>query len=329
MNTSIEVATTATIDGVKLNFSGGGSQTFGATTTNPKTYTGSGSNAGKKIVSAEVKKGLTWETYYFTNSDSYADIKRGLGLTSVAYPYPVGSWNEYIDYALSNGDHAPAGYRYKFGMLTLVNHWNQNRPMKSETPDLWKCSQQPITALKDSVDVLANYLLDVSAEDYVGLSVYTYPDASGAKLEAGLGASLNTIKSISRQRQAGHYDHYTNIGAGMRTARLEIEANHRPKSFKMMILMTDGLPNRTSTSSSPAQFPIDEALLAKASDIKIMTVSVGAGADTALMQQIADITGGKHFNVPGGASVAVYAEDLKRIFGQIAADRPLKLIQVP
>jgi hypothetical protein len=329
MNTSIEVSTTATIDGVKLHFSNGNQQTFGATTTNPKTYTGSGTNANKRIVRAEVRKGTTWETYYFNDDDNYADIKRGLGLDSVTYPYPIGSWNEYIDYALSNSDHAAAGYRYKFGMLTLVNHWNKNRPMNNETPDLWKISQQPMTALKDSVDVLANYLLDVSAEDYVGLSVYTYPDASGARLEAGLGSSLNTIKTISRQRQAGHYDHFTNIGAGMRTARIELEANHRPKSFQMMILMTDGLPNRTSTSSSPSQFPIDEAYLAKASDIKIMTVSVGAGADTALMQQIADITGGKHFNVPGGASVAVYAEDLKRIFGEIAADRPLKLIQVP
>jgi Mg-chelatase subunit ChlD len=144
-----------------------------------------------------------------------------------------------------------------------------------------------------------------------------------------LGSSLNTVKTISRQRQAGHYDQFTNIGAGMRTARLELEAHHRPKAFQMMILMTDGLPNRTSTSSSPAQFPIDEAYLAKASDIKIMTISVGAGADTGLMQQIADITGGKHFNVPGGASVAAYAQDLKTIFGEIASDRPLKLIQVP
>jgi hypothetical protein len=46
------------------------------------------------------------------------------------------------------------------------------------------------------------------------------------------------------------------------------------------------------------------------------------------MQQIADITGGEHFNVPGGASVAEYAEDLKQIFGKIASDRPLKLIEV-
>jgi hypothetical protein len=46
--------------------------------------------------------------------------------------------------------------------------------------------------------------------------------------------------------------------------------------------MTDGHSNRTSTSSSPSQFPIDEAYLAKAADIAIMTIHVGARADRGL-----------------------------------------------
>ena len=115
----------------------------------------------------------------------------------------------------------------------------------------------------------------------------------------------------------------------MRIARQELEAHKRLKGLQMLILMTYGLPNRTSTSASPSQFSIDEANLAKASDIKIMRVSLGAAADAGLMQQLADITGGEHFNVPGGASVAEYAQDLKAIFGKIASDRPLKLIEVP
>ena len=112
----------------------------------------------------------------------------------------------------------------------------------------------------------------------------------------------------------------------MRTARLELEIPNQAKALQI-ILMTDGLPNRTSTSATPSQFPIDEAYLAKASHIKIMTIRVGARADTGLVQQIADITGGEHFNVPLGASVAAYAQDSKRIFGDIASDRQLKLNQ--
>ncbi len=333
-NTEIHVVSSKDLSNVVMEFSNGNHQKIEDLLGMTGTFKGSGSNNGLHIKRCWIKSGSNFSTDgsgYGERFDFYSDsqIRKGLGLSNVAYPYPSGSWEDYISYARSSSDHEAAGYRYKFGMLTLINYWNKNQPGHDQTPDLWKARQQPITALKDSVDVLADYLLTVSADDNVGLSVYTYPDSAGAKLELGLGSTLSQVKTISRQRQAGHYDQYTNIGAGMRIARLELEANKRPKALQMMILMTDGLPNRTSTSASPTQFSIDEANLALASDIKIFTVSLGARADAGLMQQIADITGGEHFNVPGGASVAEYAQDLKEIFGKIASDRPLKLIPVP
>ena len=45
------------------------------------------------------------------------------------------------------------------------------------------------------------------------------------------------------------------------------------------------------------------------------------------MQQIADITNGIHFNVPGGDSVVSYENDLLAVFRQIADDRPLILVK--
>ena len=66
--------------------------------------------------------------------------------------------------------------------------------------------------------------------------------------------------------------------------------------------------------------------MAQEAKIKIMTISLGANADTGLMQQIADITGGEHFNIPGGQTVAQYTQQLQDHFNIIAADRPLKLI---
>lgn len=302
-------------------------------------FSGTGGNNGKLIkmvrVTSVLHRLLTpgEEIDFFNNNV----IKRGLGLDTVAYPYPSGSWNDYIEYARSHANWMPwydgdvfnAGYRRKFGILTLINFWNKNKPMYSETPDLWQTSQQPAKALKDSVDVMIDYLTAVSAEDNVGLSVYTHPSTDGAILEGGLGTPYGTIKSITRQRQAGHYDRYTNIGAGIRQARLELEANSRPKALKMIILITDGQANRSLTSASPNQFAVDEAQLAADSHIKIMTISLGAGADSSLMQQIADIGKGEHFNIPGGQSVSQYETELKEVFAKIAADRPLKLIQIP
>ena len=69
------------------------------------------------------------------------------------------------------------------------------------------------------------------------------------------------------------------------------------------------------------------AYIAAEAGFPILTISLGASADTQLMEQIADITNGVHFRVPGGQSVSAYEDDLNEIFAAIAEHRPLKLVQ--
>ena len=45
------------------------------------------------------------------------------------------------------------------------------------------------------------------------------------------------------------------------------------------------------------------------------------------VQQVADITGGAAFIVPGGQPIAQVQTQLEQVFSQVAADRPLKLVQ--
>ena len=45
------------------------------------------------------------------------------------------------------------------------------------------------------------------------------------------------------------------------------------------------------------------------------------------MQQIADRTGGVHFNIPGRDTVTDYREQLMSVFRKIADDRPLILVK--
>jgi hypothetical protein len=71
----------------------------------------------------------------------------------------------------------------------------------------------------------------------------------------------------------------------------------------------------------------DEAAACAAARIPVVTISLGAGADGELMQEVADTTGGYHFNVPGGQTGSEYEQDLLQIFGQVAASRPLRLVQ--
>lgn len=268
---------------------------------------------------------MQWDPVYISSTNT-TTIKNTLGLNNVPYPYPSGSWNDFISYVKYSGYVNNAGYRKKYGYLTLVNYWLQRRPKNNQTPDLWQVSEQPITAVKDAVTLFLSYLQEVDTDDRLGLSVYTYSDGT-AKLESGLTFDMQVVEDISRQRQAGHYDYYTNIGAGMQKAREELENNARLGAFKMMVLMTDGIANRPSNTTTAKQYVLQEAQLAADDRFPIVTISLGAGADTNLMQQVADITSGAHFNIPGGQSVSAYEEDLRDVFRAIADDRPLKLVK--
>jgi len=265
-------------------------------------------------------------TPVYISSDNTNTVKRRLGLSRVPYPYPSGSWDDYIRYVRTSDNVRRAGYRKRYGYLTLVNYWLERKPSHSETPALWKTSQQPITAVKDAFTVFLAYIQEVKIDDRVGLSIYTSPDGGG-KLESELTRDFQKIEDISRQRQAGHYDRYTNIGAGLQKARLELEKNGRQGALKMIVLMTDGIANRPSNVSAAKAFVRREAQLAADSQFPVVTVSLGAAADKDLMQEVADATRGVHFNIPGGQSVSSYEEDLKDIFRQIADHRPLRLVK--
>lgn len=274
---------------------------------------------------APVFGAMQWNPTYIASDDTSV-VKSQLGLTNVPYPFPSGSWNDYIYYVRTSGYVSRAGYRKRYGYLTLTNYWLERRPMHSQTPTLWQTSEQPITAVKNAVTVFLAYLQEVETDDRLGLAVYTSSNDT-ALLEQGLTPNFQQVEDISRQRQAGHYDRMTNIGAGIQTARLEMENNARPGAFKMIVLMTDGIANLPTDSATARQFALTEAQRCADDGYPIVTISLGSGADTSLMGQIASITGGVHFNVPGGQSVAAYEQDLKDVFRDVAADRPLKLVK--
>ncbi len=322
---TVDVESTKNLSKVKLKYTNGQTKTFYSLSGLTGSFSGS-----KEIESVWVR---SWENDYISDSSGNGerfdfeddDIRDALGLGSVSYPFSSGSWGSYFSYVKSSSQLNDAGMKYKFGGQTLVNYWLDSKPKNNQTEDLWRASAQPMTALKDAVYLFVDYLQSVQAEDKVGLSGYNN-SAQDALLELGLSDNLNQIRETTEHRQAGHYDYYTNIGAGMRIAREELIANARPKALRLMIVITDGIANRSSTGASPAQSALDEAYMAAEYKIKIMTVSLGANADADLMQEIADITGGEHFNVPGGQSVSDYTTELENHFGIIAADRPLKLI---
>lgn len=328
--TSVVVTSTIALQMVKLQFSNGATQTISGLSGLVGTITGTGSNANQAITNcwvisgsnASLSSGNQGEQFDFT----LTNLKSALGLTS-PYPYPGGSWDEYIlEVQKSTNNIKAAGYRDMYGYLTWIEYLQMRRYSSADTPDLWKTSEQPVGVMKDAVGEFTDYLVEMEAEDYVGLSIYTHTNSTGAILEHGLSKNLDQIKTTTQHRQAGHYKPGTNISAGMSLARNELVQHARPRSSRLMVLMTDGVANEPGDSATAMAAVITEANLAKTNKIKILTISLGAGADTSLMQQVADITGGVHFNVPGGSSIAAVQSQLDTVFREIANSRTLKLI---
>ncbi|MBA4018997.1 MAG: hypothetical protein C0483_17650 [Pirellula sp.] len=271
---------------------------------------------------------LTFAPVTFGNSSTNnSNVIKNFKLDKVAYPYPGGSWSEYVDYVQTDNDIYSAGYRNKYGYLTWLNYILEKRCGAYDTPGLDNVSEQPVTALKDAVDVFLSYLTAHSTDDRVSVSIYTYSDGT-AILEQTLTKTYTLISNVTRNRQAGHYIGGTNISAGMTKARVDLQNNARVGAKKMMLLMTDGVVNMPSgNSTSDKNAVLNEAQLAANAKIPIVTIALGAYADTALMQQVADITGGAAFVVPGGQPIAQVKAQLEAVFAQVAADRPLKLVQ--
>ncbi|GAA4435195.1 pilus assembly protein TadG-related protein [Bremerella cremea] len=268
------------------------------------------------------------QIHYF-NFTQRSTFEAALGLDTVNYPYG-GNWNSYLDYCMSGSNQNNSkGFRYKFGYQNLIVFWLDQRSLNSQMPDMWKASAQPITALKSSVTMFVNFIQQADSDDQMGLAVYNGPDGEGV-LESILADDYGFIIAQANQRQAGHYHNYTNIAGGMTVAREELDVRARAGAYKMIVLMTDGQANWNNggvNSSAARNAVLEEAYLAADRGYVIVTISMGAGADKNLMQQVADITKGSHFNIPGGKTGEEYAEELTEVFQQIAGYRPLRLVQ--
>lgn len=336
-NTAAYVASTHALTRVKLYFSGGSTQTF--TTFSPSgatsgAFAGTGSNSGRRITKVSVS---AWNnsTIFGTDGEPFdfslnSTFKTALGLDSVAYPYASGSWDQYIDYCESSSTtNADAGYRYKFGGMSLLSYWMEYYPAKSKVADLWKTRAEPLYALKDSMAVFMDFIQSVDTQDRVALVIYDASDGN-AVLESNFTSDLPAISTIVSQRQAGHYHDYTNIGAGMQKGRETLIANGRANASKLMVLMTDGLANWHNGNydlSGAAAHVDSEAAAAAAAHFKIMTVCVGVGGDTATMQSVADTTDGTFYHIPGGSDHQTMHDQLKTAFKEIADARPMLLVK--
>lgn len=326
----VYVVSTKDLSNVVLQFSNGTVQKFDGLKGKTGVFKGTGTFAGKRIVRCWVKSGCNASGegpgYGERFEDTNENIKAYFGLNSVPYPYPVGSWDEYINYVKTNSFVNGAGYRKKYGYLTLVNYWLEQRCQANETPSLWQVSEQPVRQLKEAVNVFFEYLSEVDTGDRVSLVVYNSANQT-AITETPLTRDFESIRTTVWRRQAGHYDHYTNIGAGIKNGVDELLARGRPNSFKMLVLMTDGKANRPNDESTGRAYALQQAQRAAENKIAILTLALGLDADRALLEQIAEMTNGKSFVVTGSTEITDFRPELMESFRTIANHRPVRLVK--
>ncbi len=356
-NTQIYVESSKTLQQVKLQFSGGATQTFTGLAGYTGTFKGSGSNNNKLVTNCWVKSANN-STNGEQFDDTTAKIITAYGLNSVSYPYSSGSWTSFINYCRSDSQVSNAGYKYKYGKLSFVNYLLTQQPNYSNTKDLWKTPHYPFHAIKEGATLFTEFLTDLSFDDRLGLVSYdedsrvekvlSIPEASVDISSEPITSEFDKIDTMQRHKQASHYGSYTAIGYGLQDARTLLTDHAREGAKKTIVLMTDGLANRHPNGWSPPQgfnwstftdydddgdadysssntsvkYAFYQATLAIAEGATIHTISVGADGDPELMAAIAFAGGGITVNVPGGSTVAEMEAQLEAAFAKIASRLP-------
>ena len=280
-------------------------------------------------------------------------------LDTTPYPFPSGSWYEFIDYCRGNYNQVDnAGYRFMYGQTLFANYLLDKYKSHAQTPDLWKTPHYPFHAIKDGTSLLCNFLDQLNYGDEIGIVSYdTYARAEQSLNEDGYSIDISDdpitdrfdlLDLIQRHKQAAHYAAATNIGAGLEQARQMIVNNRRIGSKPTILLMTDGVSNAYPsgwtlptgwdwkkytdfdgngtadyyTTDRAKQYAIYQAAQAVDRGYTIHTMTVGTNADQQLMNAVAKVGKGIAISVPGGSSIADTQNQVLKGFNIIASKVP-------
>ncbi|REJ84439.1 MAG: hypothetical protein DWQ34_19915 [Planctomycetota bacterium] len=257
---------------VYLKYANGNGQYF-YPDNSTETFSGSGSNSGQRVVTAWVKDDGVWEEFDFYDNDT---IKRGLGLTNVSYPYPVGNWDRFINMCREHSSSSTSyyqyeiyakGYRRKFGMLCFIHYIMRFESGHWETPDLYMTRHYPFHSVKSGEQLFCDFLENLAFDDHLGLVSYDTSHRIEDQLsESGMPAvdisgnpltnDYDAIRTIIQYKQAAHYSYATNMGGGLKDAKWLLDNYGREGARPTILLMTDGNTN-TMDSGESSDLPGD------------------------------------------------------------------------
>lgn len=247
-----EVSSDLAYNRVRLTFTNGLTENFYVNESSG-TYSGTGSNSGKNISTVHVRYPGPNGNFQIPFSDSNSNVQEQFALDGLAYPFPSGNWNEYIDYVRSSSNINRGGFREMYGGLTFAHFLLDKKNRHWQTPQLAQTPHYPFHAIREGNRLFNDFLEVLGFSDHVGLVSYDELrriedtlDEDGHYLNLSsqpIGEYYDEMQLIMDYKQAGHYDIYTNIGGGIRQAHDALNDHGRDGARPTIFLMTDGNAN--------------------------------------------------------------------------------------
>lgn len=153
--------------------------------------------------------------------------------------------------------------------------------------------------------------------DRVGYAQFSTTGTLEMSLSGNLPLVKGAIATSPDPTSGGITDRYTNIAHGMYVGNQQLVNNGRSNAKWVMVLLSDGVSNRYcspvesmacpsqgSRSSTARSRALAQADFAISRGITVYTIGYGTNSDDALMQEIADRTGGTFYKVPNENQLA-------------------------
>ena len=188
----------------------------------------------------------------------------------------------------------------------------------------------PWAEVKNGAQVFVNEF--DSSYDRIGFSHFSTRGGVEMGLTGSFGTLLSAIANAPDPTIYGGDDGRTNIAHGFYLAIEELRANGRSNANLVIVLLSDGVANTSCTpttytptcssvshsTSLASSRTLEQADYAAANGITVYTIGYGNQSDDALMQEVADRTGGTFYKAPDDAA-------LQAAFIAIAAETNLRL----
>ena len=168
---------------------------------------------------------------------------------------------------------------------------------------------QPLTDVKDAAD---SFVSELSKNDQSAVVSFanTASNPVDVALTSDLTSAQNAINSINILPQGSQN---TNIGDGLMSGLNELtSSNAKPDSGKILVLLTDGVPNlpaKKGNAKYPETFALQAAQSAKDKGVRLFTIGLGKDINQAFLKQIA--------SSPTDFYLAPTAKDLTSIYREI------------